>query len=466
MKQNVVKALALFALLLPAPLVAQPVAVPASQAQVKLSFAPVVKSVAPAVVNIYTSSRITVMDSPFMNDPFFQQFFGGRMPGMPREQVVSSLGSGVIISDSGMIVTSHHVIRDAQEIRVVLADKREFAATVTLKDPKADLAFLSIKAEGKLPFVALRDSDTLEVGELVLAIGNPFGVGQTVTSGIVSALARRAEGVSDYSFFIQTDAAINPGNSGGALVDMEGKLVGINTAIYSKSGGSLGIGFAIPANMVASLQGQKGEGGTVVRPWLGMSGQSVTPEIAESLGMKTPRGVLIDRLHPASPAALAGIKSGDVVLTVNGIEITGVEDLQYRLALAKLGATGEFEVMRAGKTQRVEVPYIAAPETPAREERVLAGRHPLSGLAVANLSPALALEIGLPDTLTGVVVLGRAQQTGLDIGIGRGDIVLEINGTKINSVATLEKALAAKTGKWAIAYQRGQQVMTLNVSMR
>ena len=252
-------------------------------------------------MNIFARGHVTVTDnaSPFANDPFFRQFFGQQnfaFGGRPREAVISSLGSGVIIKPDGLIVTSFHVIKDAQEITVVLSDKREFDAKVVLRDPQSDLAFLKIDAGAPLPYLELRDSDTLEVGDLVLAIGNPFGVGQTVTNGIVSGLARKAAGVSDYQFFIQTDAAINPGNSGGALVDMGGRLIGINTAIYSNSGGSLGIGFAIPANMVRSLLGSKVAGGRVVHPWLGLAVQQVTPEIAESLGIKSSQGVIVKNL--------------------------------------------------------------------------------------------------------------------------------------------------------------------------
>lgn len=448
------------------------VVVPQTRQQVQLSFSPVVKKVVPAVVNIYTRQRITVVDSPFMGDPFFEQFFGrSGVPGItfggrPREQVVSSLGSGVIVSPQGMIVTSHHVIKDAQEITVVLSDKREFEAKVVLKDPKADLAFLSVKTERPLPALALRDSDTLEVGDLVLAIGNPFGVGQTVTSGIVSALARRAEGVSDYQFFIQTDAAINPGNSGGALVDLEGRLVGINTAIYSRSGGSQGIGFAIPANMVHALMEHKQDGGKVVRPWLGITAQPVTSEIADSLGLSSPQGVIVQALHAESPVAKAGIAVGDVILTLDGNPINGPEDLQYRLALAKVGTKGTFTLWHSGKQVEKSVEFIAPPESPARDVRTLFGKQPLSGLQVANLSPALALELGLDDRATGVVVVGRSEKVaGLDIGIGRGDIILEINGKPIKAVSQLAEVLAARTRGWVIRYQRGSQILTLNVRM-
>ena len=447
------------------------VTVPASQAQMKMSFAPLVKRAAPAVVNIYTKSKIAVQEqSPFMNDPFFQQFFGRNAPGnfggRQREQVVSSLGSGVIIKPEGIIVTSLHVVKDAQEISVVLSDNREFSATVMIKDPRADLAFLQIKAPERLPYIELRDSDTLEVGELVLAIGNPFGVGQTVTNGIVSALARRAEGVSDYNFFIQTDAAINPGNSGGALIGMDGKLIGINTAIYSRSGGSMGIGFAIPANMVASLLDSKAQNGQVVRAWLGLSVQPVTAEIADSLGMKAPKGVLAKSIFPGSPADKAGIRTGDVVLSLNGTPLNNEQDLQYRLALSKIGNAGEMEILREGKPLKLDVTFGQPPENPARDVRTLKGRQPLSGVIVANLSPALALEMQLPDASTGVVITGAvANGEGMNLGLARGDIILQVNGTKITSTQVLEKVMTTATKTWQIVYLRAGNAMTLTIRL-
>ena len=231
--------------------------VPNSQAEIKLSFAPLVKKVAPAVVNIFTRKTVTQRSfSPLFDDPFFRRFFGGQLRKSPksRKKVQNSLGSGVIVKSDGIVITNHHVIKGAEEITVVLSDRREFGAEIIVSDKRTDLAILKIRElNDELPFLALRDSDDLEVGDLVLAIGNPFGVGQTVTSGIVSALARTQVGINDLNFFIQTDAAINPGNSGGALVSLDGKLVGINSAIYSKGGGSVGIGFAIPTNMVRTV---------------------------------------------------------------------------------------------------------------------------------------------------------------------------------------------------------------------
>ena len=270
---------------------------PFGREEMQLSFAPLVKQTASAVVNVYASQQVRVR-SPFAGDPFFERFFGEQMP--PR--VKSSLGSGVLVDPSGVIVTNYHVIRDADEVKVATSDGREFESKVLLKDESLDLAVLKVEAKEPFSAVAIGDSDALEVGDLVLAIGNPFGVGQTTTSGIVSALARTHIGVSDFGFFIQTDAAINPGNSGGALVNMSGQLIGINTAIYSRSGGSIGIGFAIPANIVRAVVDAARNGSDYFeRPFVGAAFEPVTPPIAELLGMARPEGALISSSSPTGP---------------------------------------------------------------------------------------------------------------------------------------------------------------------
>ena len=447
-------------------------AVPLSKEQATLSYAPVVKKAAPAVVNIYTKSRVQVQEqSPLMNDPFFKQFFGQQglvLGGRTHEQVISSLGSGVIIKPDGLIVTSHHVINNAQEITVVLSDKREFEATVTARDPRSDLAFLRIKNSDALPFLELRDSDSLEVGDMVLAIGNPFGVGQTVTGGIISALARGAAGVSDYQFFIQTDAAINPGNSGGALVDMNGRLIGVNTAIYSKTGGYQGIGFAIPANMINSLLSSNIEnGGKIVRPWIGASAQAVTSEMAESLGLKSPHGVIVNSIAAGSPAEKAGLKVGDVILSVDGVDVSTDQEVLYRIALVPLGKQSQLKILRAGAENAISVEMVAPPETTARDVRRLKGKHPLDAVTVANLSPALATEIGMEDlTRTGVIVMKVEQaQTGINVPMQPGDIILQVNESKITSTKQLEAVLKRPSNSWQIVYQRGAQTLTLTVRM-
>ncbi|HYD31469.1 MAG TPA: Do family serine endopeptidase, partial [Azospirillaceae bacterium] len=396
---------------------------PESRQQITLSFAPLVHQAAPAVVNVYTRKVVREQNplAPLFADPFFQRFFGDAMPpGMNRERVQNSLGSGVIVRPDGLIVTNDHVVKGSDAITVVLADRREFEATVVSTDSRTDLALLRIDAGGqRLPYLELRDSDEVEVGDLVLAIGNPFGVGQTVTSGIVSAVARTASGITDYNFFIQTDAAINPGNSGGALVGMDGRLVGINTAIYSRSGGSLGIGFAIPANMVRTVVEAVASGGRVVRPWLGVSGQSVTADMAHALGLPRPAGVLINGIEEASPAGQAGLKTGDVVTAVNGREVDDPEAMRFRIATLPVGGQAALSVMRGGQTRELSFGLIAPPETPARDTTELKGRHPMGGATVANLSPALAEEIRFEGTARGVVVLAvergsAAGQVGLE----------------------------------------------------
>jgi serine protease Do len=442
--------------------------VPQSRSDIAMSFSPVVKKVSPAVVNIYTRRRVQVADTPMQRDPFFSQLFGKgfNFGGRTKEQVVSSLGSGVIVKPDGLVVTSHHVIKDAQQVTVVLSDKREFEAKLVLKDAQSDLAFLRINPEGALPFVEIRDSDGLEVGDLVLAVGNPFGIGQTVTSGIISALARKAAGVSDYQFFIQTDAAINPGNSGGALVDMNGQLIGINTAIYSKTGGSVGIGFAIPSNMVRSLMNSDVQDGRVVRPWLGVNVQPVTAEIAESVGMPSREGAIIRKISAGSPALAAGLKVGDVIISVNGTPVSTDQEINYRLALSRLGEQARIGVLHDGKREEIMVKLAGPPENPKRDLRTLIGIHPLNGFTVANLSPALCTELGIDDeTRTGVIVLAGSNTT-IASTIAAGSVILQVNGTKVESTMQLEKILSAKSKTWQIVFQQGSNTMTLTVKMQ
>ncbi len=292
--------------------------VPASAAELRLSYAPIVQRVQPAVVNVY-AAKVVQNRNPLLDDPMFRRFFG--VPGQQPEQMQRSLGSGVMVDPSGLVVTNNHVIEGADQVKISLSDKREFEAEIVLKDSRTDLAVLRLKdAKEKFPTLDFANSDELLVGDVVLAIGNPFGVGQTVTHGIISALARTQVGITDYQFFIQTDAAINPGNSGGALVDMTGKLAGVNTAIFSRSGGSQGIGFAIPANMVRVVVASAKSGGKAVkRPWLGARLQTVTPEIAETLGLRIPSGALVVNVVANSPAARAGLKLSDLIVAIDGV---------------------------------------------------------------------------------------------------------------------------------------------------
>lgn len=438
---------------------------PKSSEQIKLSFAPVVKQVAPAVVNIYASKIVQrrVPSSPLMNDPFFQRFFERNFGGRVQQQ--NSLGSGVIVREDGLILTNDHVIGDANNIRVVLADRREFKAEVITSDPETDLAVLKlIDFDEQLPYLTLADSDKIEVGDLVLAIGNPFGVGQTVTSGIVSAVARSADTVSDYNFFIQTDAAINPGNSGGALVDLNGHLVGVNTAIYSRSGGSLGIGFAIPSNLVQTVIVAAETGAGVIRPWLGFDAQTIDPDLAVALGFDRPKGVLIGRIHSLSSASKAGLETGDILLEVDGQEITSLEDLRFRIGTKQLLSDVKLSYLRDGELKTASITLIAPPEIPEKDERILDGVHPFAGAKIANMSPRLAQELSLKSELEGVVVLEVPRDSlARRIKLQRGDTILRVNGEEVTSTKQLQALMARKTNSWVISVRRDDEVITAKI---
>jgi Do/DeqQ family serine protease len=443
--------------------------VPESRAEITLSFAPVVKRAAPAVVNVYAQRTVRQRGfMPFGDDPLFRHFFGeDGMFGAPRERVQNSLGSGVIVDDSGFIVTNNHVIEGGTDIRIVLADRREYAAEVLLTDERTDLAVLKVDAGGEaLPTLPLGDSDALEVGDLVLAVGNPFGVGQTVTSGIVSALARTEVGVTDYQFFVQTDAAINPGNSGGALVDMAGRLVGINTAIFSRSGGSIGIGFAIPVNMVKAVIRSSAANGRVVRPWGGVEIQEVTPDIAQALGLDRPVGALVSDVHPMSPLNKAGVQRGDVIVALNGKAIESSREFSYRLATAPVGETARVDWLRGGEPESAEVILIAPPEIPPRDETLVQGRSPFAGLVVANLSPAVADELGLrSSSASGVVVLDVRGGPAQRVGFRKGDVLVEVNGVPLDQVASLSDVVTRRGGGiWEIAVERGGRLMRMQLA--
>ncbi|MGA2892044.1 MAG: Do family serine endopeptidase [Xanthobacteraceae bacterium] len=452
--------LLLVALLQPAG--AQERQVPGAASQLQLSFAPVVRRVAPAVVNVY-AQHVVENNNPFLADPFFRQFFGG---GMPREQVERSLGSGVLVDPAGLVVTNYHVIEGADQVKVALSDKREFDAEIVLKDQRSDLAVLRVKgAKERFPTLEFADSDALQVGDVVLAIGDPFGVGQTVTHGIVSAVARTQVGISDYQFFIQTDAAINPGNSGGALVDINGRLVGINSAIYSRSGGSQGIGFAIPANMVRVVVASAQRGSAAVkRPWLGAKLQEVTPEIAESLSLARPTGALVSSLSPAGPAARAGIKTGDLIVTVDGAAVEDPHAFDYRFATKPLGGVAQVGLIRQGKEITALVALESLPDIPI-EEVAIRAHSPFLGAKVANLSPALADEMRLDPQTEGVVITEVAEgSTAQSIGFQKGDIVLAVNNQKIGKPADLERIASSGGRQWRVTIMRGGQQISVMFS--
>jgi len=427
--------------------------IPFSQGEIQLSFAPLVAQISPSVVNVYAARRIE-RRSPFAGDPFFDQFFGDEFRGPPRVQ--SSLGSGVIVSRDGLVVTNNHVIDGADEVRIALADGREHDSRVVLRDERSDLAVLQINDGGEFPALAFGNSDALETGDLVLAIGNPFGVGQTITSGIVSAVARNRVGVSDFGFFIQTDAAINPGNSGGALVNMSGELVGINTAIFTRSGGSNGIGFAIPADMVRAVVNQAAQGSSdFERPYIGAGFVDVTSSIAEALGLDRPYGALVNEVYAESPAARAGLREGDLVTHVDGRLIEHPEALGYRLVTAGAGQTVTLTVLARGRSRDIPV-TLGDPETRPQAARwTVTGRNPFAGSVMADLTPQIAARLRLPRTVEGVVIIdiergSPAVRTGFQIG----DVITNINGAAIQELEDARVAIARGERSWRLVVNR------------
>jgi len=441
--------------------------VPSSMPQVQLTFAPVVKRVAPAVVNVYSKSVVQQQVNPFFNDPLFNQLFG--TPEM-RQRVQQSLGSGVIVRADGLIVTNNHVVEGGNEITVALADKREFRAKVLMADARTDLAVLKIDTRGeRLPVVAFADSDAVQVGDLVLAIGDPFNVGQTVTMGIVSALARTQISASDYQFFIQTDAAINPGNSGGALVTTAGTLAGINTAIYSRTGGNIGIGFAIPANLVRrvveGVEGGLKNGGTasVQLAWVGANGEPVTSDKAAALGLSKPGGVLIKDVYPGGPLGKAGVKSGDVVQSVDGAAVDDMQSLNYRTATHRPGESVRMHVASGKSGRDVTVTLALPPENPPKEVTTISGRNPLLGARVENLSPAAATELQMDAMAHGVAIIAVAPGGwAANYGFQPGDIIRSINGANITRTGELVRALNS-VNQWDMVIERGGRKLTLSV---
>ena len=450
-------ALAIVLALLGAPAFAEALqrVAPQSPAEARLSFAPVVKKAAPAVVNVYASRVEAAPRNPLFDDPIFRRFFGGG--GDENQRVQKALGSGVLVDPSGLVVTNYHVIENMTDVRVALADKREFDAEIALRDPRTDLAVLRIKGGDNFPVLEMGDSDALEVGDFVIAIGDPFGVGQTVTQGIVSALARTQIGSSDYGFFIQTDAAINPGNSGGALVDLDGRLIGVNSMIYSRSGGSMGLGFAIPVNMVKGMVAAALHGGkTVKRPWLGATLQNVSKDIAENLGLERPTGALVVDVVGQGPAAAAGVRRGDVIAAIDNQAVDDAESAGFRLGVKPLGGSTRLTVLRNGKALDLPLRLASAPEIPPRDALTIHGRSPFDGAAVMNLSPAVIEELSLQGSSEGVVVAAVAEgSTAAQVGVQKGDVVLAVNGQRIATTRDLEKACAERARLWDLTIERG-----------
>ena len=454
---------ALIGLLPLTPLAVRPVAaetVPGSAAEISLSFAPVVRQTAPAVVNIYATVVVQRRDTPFAGDPFFEPFFQGM--GRSRPQLENSLGSGVIVGSDGIVVSNYHVVGMATEIKVELSDRRAFKARVLLADEEADLAVLQLEGAKDLPALPLRNSDRLEVGELVLAIGNPFGVGQTVSSGIISGLGRSTLSVGGgRGYFVQTDAAINPGNSGGALVDVAGRLIGINTAILTRGGGSNGIGFAIPSNLVQSFVDQARAGETrFQRPWAGVQGQGVDAAMAEALGRERPEGVMLSDLHPESPFRAAGLLPGDVILSVDAEPTDSPQEIMFRLAALGIGREVSLRYLRDGVEAETRVTLIAPPDSPPREARVVRGDSVLRGAEIARINPAVAAELDLPEGLgQGIAVLAVADRAA-EVGLRPGDVILAINGEAVRSPEDVVTLTMAETRRWGIEVLReGRQIL-------
>jgi Do/DeqQ family serine protease len=438
--------------------------VPKTIAEAKASFAPIVKRAAPAVVNVYAARVQKGVRNPLLDDPFFQHFFGvegGQMP----DRVQRSQGSGVIVDADGLVVTNQHVIEGMTEVKVALSDKREFDADIVLRDPRTDLAVLKLKGIKDAPIIALGNSDAIDVGDLVLAIGNPFGVGQTVTSGIVSALSRTQVSASDFQLFIQTDAAINPGNSGGALVDVEGRLIGINTAIFSKSGGSQGIGFAIPVNMVKVVVESARAGSAVVRrPWLGARMQPVTADIADSLGLARPVGALVVSVVENSPAAGAGLKPGDVMMSLDDQPVEDADGFGFRFATKPLGTKAALKVNRAGKLLTLSINAQAAPEMRPRDIRTLKGNWPLAGASIGNLSPALAEELGFEAGMDGVAVVEvKAGSAAEALGLKKGDVIVSIDSETVRATKEVEALQRPRQYYWTLVIKRNGETLTSKV---
>lgn len=415
------------------------------------TFVEISKSATPAVVNISTTRLIKNENgpNPFFEDPFFRRFFGeefGRQFEQPKERKEQSLGSGVIVESNGTIVTNNHVVANSDEIKVLLSDKREFKGKVVGTDPKTDLAVIKISA-ADLPTIPWGDSGKMQVGEYVLAIGNPFGLNQTVTMGIVSALGRANVGISDYEDFIQTDAAINPGNSGGALVNTKGELIGINTAIFSRSGGYMGIGFAIPSNMAKTVLESIKKEGKVVRGWLGVSIQEISPTLAKQFGIKENAGALVSDVMEKSPADKGGIKRGDVITHYQGRPVDNPGHLRNAVAETPVGTKVKLTVIRDKKEITVQLTIGEQPKNLAKgggesEEKGSDESRAVSGLDVSNLTKEMARRLGIPYKEYLVVVTNvESGSPAEEAGVVRGDIILEINRVAIKNTDDFEKVM-------------------------
>ncbi len=421
---------------------------PSQMGPIPTGFSSVVEKVAPSVVNVSTSRTVKTsqQQGPPSIDNFFGQFFGGQFgPGIqvPRERRERALGSGVIVSADGYILTNNHVVEGADQVTVSMAGGKEVKAKVVGTDPMTDIAVLKID-QTNLPVITFGHSSDVKVGDFALALGDPFGLGQTVTQGIISATGRGGLGIEDYEDFIQTDAAINPGNSGGALVNTRGQLIGINTAILSGSGGFQGVGFAIPVDMAQNVMKQLIEHGSVTRGYIGAHVQDVTPEIAKSFALNQTHGVLIGDVDPNGPAAKAGLKRGDIVTQMNGRPVEDVRTLRLNIAETAPGTPVNFQVWRNGKEMPITITLGTLPaqaaqaQSPGGEQ----GARSLEGLQVQNLTPDIAQQLNLPAGTQGVVVTAVAPGSiAADSGLQRGDVIQEVNRKTVSSVQQFEQAV-------------------------
>jgi len=403
--------------------------------------AEIVDAVKPAVVNISTTRTIKTQGGfdPFFDDPFFRRFFGDRFKA-PKERKSSGLGSGVIVDSNGYILTANHVIQGSEEIKVTLSDKREFMGKIVGSDAMSDIAVIKIEAKD-LPVVKMGDSSKLRVGETVLAIGSPYGLSQTVTMGIVSAVGRANVGIADYEDFIQTDAAINPGNSGGALVNVRGELVGINTAIFSTSGGYQGIGFAVPTSMAKAVMDSLINKGKVVRGWIGVAIQNLTPELAKQFNLSEDKGVLIGDVVEDGPADKAGLQRGDVIIEFDGKKIEDPNQLRNKVAVTEPGQEIEVKIIREGKNL---IKKIIVGELPSEIHKLSKGEYnnSLSGIAVQNITSELIERLGLPSKIYGVIIEDIDEESPAFGILKEGDVILEINRQKITNMKDYDKVVS------------------------
>lgn len=444
---------------------------PESKEYINLSFAKTVRKVAPAVVNIYASRLIkSRAETPFFEDPIFKHFFGDAFPQDKKSsRLLNSLGSGVIVNPEGVVITNLHVIKDAEEIKVVLADGREFSAEVVIRDERTDLAALKLSKDKNviLPFLELRDADELEVGDIVIAVGNPFGIGQTVTMGIVSGLARNQLGVDDFRSFIQTDAAINPGNSGGPLVTLDGRLVGINTSIFSNTGGSIGIGFAIPSNLLIPIISGVNRDGNIIRLWIGVAMQNIDSKFAKKHNLDSTSGVYVKSIFPDSPARRAGLEVGDVILEINNKIVKNESALRFRIASLDVDAKVVLKINRNGTMLEKEIILASPPDFPNNKPVRLTGRQPLSGAVVVGLSPAISSELGLISDDGGVVILSVVPgSTASFAGFLPGDIILKINDQSVSTIDDVTRKLSRARAVWEIDVKSGDKMRKLVVENR